>query len=85
MHTVELLEHATTAAQRLGYKIRQEWLGTSGGACEIKGQKWIFLDLGSSPLDQLDLVADALRGDPGLARLDLRPELRHFLQVRRSA
>lgn len=85
MHTVELLEEALTAASRLGFKVRQEWLGAGGGACEIKGQKWIFLDHGQMPLEQLAVVAAALRGEPGLARLPLGAELRAYLGVRRSA
>ena len=85
MHSVELLEHALTAASRLGYKIRQEWLGASGGACVIKGQKWIFLDHGQTPVEQLGVVTESLRGEPGLARLEIPAELRAYLGVRRSA
>ncbi len=86
MHTVELLEHAMTAAEQLGYRIRQDWLAeTAGGACLIGGQKWIFLDLAEGPVEHLTEVAEALRGEPGLASLDLPPELRAFLDVRKSA
>ena len=61
MHTVELLEQAIAAAQKAGFTIRQDWLGTGcGGDCEIKGQKWILLDLAQSPLEQLETVLDAL-------------------------
>lgn len=85
MHTVELLEHALEAARKLGYRVRQEWLGGPGGACELRGQKWLFLDLGLDPGEQLGVVAAALRGEPGAARLDLSPALRQYLNVRRSA
>ena len=86
MHTVELLEHALDAAQRLGYRIRQEWLGgNGGGGCEIQGQRWLFLDVGQGPLDQLEQTAEALRGEPGLARLDLPLELSDYLNVRKTA
>ena len=86
VHTVELLEHALEAARQLGMKVRPEWLsGAGGGGCEIKGQKWIFLDLGQSPLEQLDQVVQALRGEPALARLDLPPELKAMLHVRKTA
>ena len=62
MHTVELLEEAIALAERVGFQVRQEWLGGSGGGdCEIKGQKWIFLDLAVGPLDQLELVLETLR------------------------
>jgi hypothetical protein len=60
MHTVELLERALRAAEGLGYRVRQEWLDGPGAGCEIKGEKWLFLDLASNPLDQLDVVAGVL-------------------------
>jgi hypothetical protein len=68
MHTVELLHEALRAAQRLGYQVRHEWLGGSGGGtCEIKGQKWLFVDLALGPSDQLEQVLDALAREPGPA------------------
>lgn len=86
MHTVDLLEQALQTAQRLGYKLRQEWLGGSGGGgCEIKGQKWMFLDLALSPSEQLEQVAEALMREPGIARLDLSPPLRKLLRLRKAA
>ena len=86
MHTVELLKHALAVAERLGYRIRQDWLdGSTGGACLIGNQKWIFLDLTLGPLDHLTCVAEAIRGEPRLVNLDLPPELRSLLDVRKSA
>jgi len=86
MHTVELLEQALTAAERLGYRVRQEWLGgSSGGGCEFAGQKWLFLDVALNAVEQLEQVAQTLRSDPGVYLLDLSPELRRTLGVRRSA
>ena len=61
MHTVELLEQALSAAEHAGFSVRQDWFGTGrGGNCQIKGQRWIFLDLSQSPLEQLDTVLEAL-------------------------
>ncbi len=86
MHTVELLEHAVAAAERLGYRIRQDWLdGSTGGACLRGREKWIFLDLALGPIDHLTCVAEAIRGEPGWAKLDLPPELRSLTEVRKSA
>jgi len=66
MHTVELLEEALLSAQRLGYRVRHEWLGGSGGGgCEIKGQKWLFVDLALGPSEQLEQVLDTLHREPG--------------------
>ena len=81
MHTVDLLDRALAAAQQLGFKVRQEWIGGfGGGGCQIKNQKWIFVDIALSPADQLRQVAEALRGDPGLPELQLASELRHVVQ-----
>lgn len=80
MHTVELLESALLAATQAGYRIRREWLGGMGGACELRGQKWIFLDEGLTPAEQLELVLDALRRDATVAREMLSPELGRVLR-----
>ena len=56
MHTVEMLEHGLDLAARLGYQIRQEYLGgNGGGGCVLKGKKIFFLDLALDPAEQLDL------------------------------
>ena len=61
MHTVELLDEALQLARDHGYQVRQEWLsGNRGGACEIKGTKWIFLNLADSPWEQLQQVCSEL-------------------------
>jgi hypothetical protein len=85
MHTVELLDHALEAARRLGFKIRQDWLGGSCGVCELRGQRWIFVDVSLSPADQLHLVADAIRNEPGLHRMTLPPQLSQLLDLRLTA
>lgn len=86
MHTVELLDQAITAAKLLGVKFREDWLGgTGGGVCEIKGQRWVFLDLAQGPAEHLAVVIEAIRGDVGLLELDLPPQLASMVQIRRSA
>jgi hypothetical protein len=86
MHTVEVLEQALDLAERLGYRIRQEWLGGSGGGgCELNGQKVLFLDLALGPVDQLDQVVDTLQREPGAAALSMPNQLRELLSVRSSA
>lgn len=86
MHTVDLLEESLTLVQQTGYLLRQEWLGGSGGGgCEIKGQKWVFLDLALGPIDQLEQVLDALRHEPTAAGLPMSRELAELLRVRKTA
>jgi len=85
MHTVELLDEALTAAKRLGYALRQEWLGGSGGgACEIGRKKWLFLDLAQNQTEQLGLVIETLRDEPAARQLPLSPELLKLLGPPRS-
>jgi hypothetical protein len=65
MHTVELLERAIAEAEQRGFVVRQDWLsGSTAGACEFKGRRWLLIDLALSPREQLELVLDALKRFP---------------------
>ena len=86
MHTVELLSHALNLVERLGYRVRQEWLGGSGGGgCELKGRKVLFLDLALGPADQLEQVLATLRHEPDAAGLLMPHQLRELLTLRKTA
>lgn len=86
MHTVELLEQSLAVAQRLGYSIRQEWLGgVGGGACEFGGKKWLFVDLSLNALEQLAQVTESLQDEPGLASLPLPKAVAATLLKNRAA
>lgn len=85
MHTVELLEEALTVAESLGYSIRQEWMGGTGGACEIAGKRWLFVDLALTTDERLDQVIEAIKPDPSLYSLRLSPAMSYLLDLRRVA
>ncbi len=85
MHTVELLEQALLVSKQAGYRVRREWLGMDGGGCQLNGQKWLFLDLGASPGEQLAVVLETLRGEPTVSDLELSHELHQLLALRRCA
>jgi hypothetical protein len=86
MHTVELLHEAVDAAKRLGYEVRQDWLGGDGGGhCIVRGRKWLLLDVAQSADEQLEVVADALRGERGATRVVKSRELAERLDVRSVA
>jgi hypothetical protein len=86
MHTVDMLEELLAIARRLGYGIRQDWLGGSGGGgCEIAGQKWIFIDLALTAAEQLDQVAETLRAEPAIGSMRLSAPLQRALGGRRAA
>lgn len=86
MHRVELLDEAIGVARRLGCDVRQDWFdGRGGGHCLLRGRKQLFLDLAQSVDEQLECVAQALRGEVQLANAPMRAELAEYLDVRRVA
>lgn len=86
MHTVELLNEAVEAARRLGYEVRQDWLGGNGGGhCLVRGRKWLLLDVAQTADEQLHVVADALRGEAGAKQVIKSAELAKRLVVRSAA
>lgn len=83
MHTVELLDEALRVAGQFGYRVRQEWLGgNGGGGCEIRGRKWLFLDLAQGPEEQLEQVLEALRRESSMGQAAIPSMLRERLQRR---
>lgn len=81
MRTVELMEQLLTVADELGYRIRHEWLGGSGGgACEFAGRKWIFVDLALNTYEQLEQLATALKADPAIHLMQLSTAVREQLE-----
>jgi hypothetical protein len=86
MHTVELLKELLETAERLGYRVRQEWLGgVGGGVCEFGGKRWIFVDLALNAVEQVEQVRDALESDPALHTLELSAPIRRLFGIRRAA
>ena len=86
MNSVELLEEAIDAARRVGFDVREEWFGGSGGgACAVHGKKLLFLDLNLGPRERLLQVADALRGDPETANIIMTTALRRLVTTRAAA
>jgi hypothetical protein len=86
MHTVELLQEAVEVARRLGYEVRQDWLGGDGGGhCIVRGRKWLLLDVAQTVEEQLDVVAEALRGEAGVVRAVKSRELAKRIDLRSVA
>jgi hypothetical protein len=88
MLTVEALEQALAAAGRLGFKVRMEWLGgEGGGACEIRGERWIFIDLATTAEEQLAVVLDALAREEAesVLPLPLQPSVVQLVRKRKTA
>jgi hypothetical protein len=86
MHAVELLEEALEAARLCGYEVRQDWLGGDGGGhCLVRGRKWLLLDIAQTAEEQLDVVADALRGERAATHVNMSSDLADRLDVRSAA
>ena len=86
MHHVELLEQALTVARKLGFLVREEYVGDiDGGSCVVRGQKMLFLDPQLSIPDRLVIVCEALAAEEQLDRSNLPEELAQRLIVRRAA
>lgn len=86
MHTVELFEQLIQTATRLGYQIRQEYLGgVGGGSCELAGKKSIFIDLALNSSEQLDQLVEALQEDPAVYTLSLSDEVARVVNDRKAA
>ena len=86
MHTADLLEEALKMAKTLGFNIRHEWLdGSGGGGCEIRGERWIFIDLALGTAEQLAQVTEAISQDAQASTLPIQPELGKQLKLRKSA
>ena len=86
MHTVVMLAHALNLAERLGYSVRQEWIdGNGGGACEVRGRKYLFIDLAAAPAEQFEKVLATLRGEPSVMQHTMPQELRALLKCRKIA
>ena len=86
MHTVQLLNEALDAARRVGFEVRQDWLGGNGGGhCLVRGRRLLLLDVAQSPDEQLDIVADALRGEERVASLKISRTLAERIAGRAAA
>lgn len=86
MHTVELLEEAIDLAKRLGFVVREDWFGGApAGACQLKGRRWLFVDLALSPREKLDEVVAVLRSVPIPPDSDVSPQLQAMLTTHKAA
>ena len=53
--------------------------GSAGALVRLKGREMLFLDTSSSPADQIDVVASALRGRDEIDRMYLQPGIRDII------
>ncbi len=83
--TAELITELEGLAQRCGIEVRHEKLlreigyRARSGSCKLSDKKLVILDRTLAPADQVEILADALRGQD-LKSLYLSPAARRLLQ-----
>jgi len=83
MSTIQQLDQLVQVAEQLGYRVRYDYFGgTGGGICEFSGKKWLFLDLALTSAEQLDQLQNALANEPLLATVNLNSDLKQGLSRR---
>jgi len=74
MSTIEKIDRLIGIAEKLGYRVRYDYFGgTGGGACEFSGKKFLFMDLALTSVEQLDRLQKTLAEDPLLATVSNGP------------
>jgi hypothetical protein len=83
MSTIQQFDQLVTIAEKLGYRIRYDYFGgTGGGVCEFSGTKWLFLDLALTCGEQLEQLQKTLANEPLLSTLTLDDSIRDALSKR---
>lgn len=83
---VRLIDELAEAAKRVGLEVRREKIlrevgyRARGGACRLRDQDLLILDREQAPADQIEVLAEALRGRD-LEQVYLSPAARRMLQT----
>ena len=65
MSTIQKIDRLTTIAEQLGYQVRYDYFGgTGGGTCEFGGKKILFMDLALTSAEQFERLEETLAKDP---------------------
>jgi hypothetical protein len=84
--TERVLDELIEAAERVGVKVRRERImrevgyRARGGACRLRDDDLVIIDRDQPPHEQLEIVAEALKGRD-LEAVYLSPEARRILLV----
>jgi hypothetical protein len=83
---MRLIDELAEAAKRVGFEVRREKIlreigyRARGGACRLRGRDLLILNREQAPADQIEVLAEALRGHD-LERIYLSPAARRVLQT----
>jgi hypothetical protein len=84
--TERVLDELIEAAERIGLKVRREKLlrevgyRARGGICRLRDDDLVIIDRDQAPHEQLEIVAEALKGRD-LEAVYLSPAARRVLQM----
>ncbi len=84
--TERVLDELIEAAERVGLKVRRERImrevgyRARGGTCRLRDHDLVIIDRDQAPQEQLEIVADALKGRD-LEAVYLSPAARKILQA----
>src|SRR5579862_8399325 len=84
--TERVLDELIEAAERVGLKVRRERImrevgyRARGGVCRLRDSDMVIIDRDQAPHEQLEIVADALKGRD-LEAVYLSPAARKILQA----
>jgi hypothetical protein len=82
----QVLDELVAAAERVGIKVRREKLlrevgyRARGGSCRLRDDNLVIIDRDLPPHEQLDILAEALRGRD-LEAVYLSPAARRIIQA----
>ena len=83
MNQGEIVEYLAELSEKLGIKVRWEALLGDGGICELRGKRYLFVDRSNDLTTQVEVMADALCGEP-IDNVFILPEVRDLLDRARA-
>lgn len=61
MNAVDAVRELVESAKRMGYEVREEWLGGAGCAvCQLRGKSVVFVDAACSVQEQWEQLREVL-------------------------
>lgn len=82
MNVVEQTDKLIELAQAMGYQVRYDYFGgTGGGFCQVNGKKWLFIDLALNGVEQLEYLQKGLSEHPEIVQFSANPFVQSLLKA----
>jgi hypothetical protein len=80
--TIDQIDAWTEVASQLGYTIRYDHFGgTGGGLCEFGSTRALFMDVSLSSLEQLERLEQTIGLDPLIGQIELPESIKSSLAI----